>query len=485
MTCLVAGSASAGTSYSMIGEWALNRGILVDIPINGGPLLCFAGDNELIPGAGTGDHGGCLGRGAGLPSQAAARFTWPRPATKVVAGFKAANGGIPGAAVITTTGTARSFTVPPGAFGQAPPSVAVTATVMLAPTVVQLNTTLGALGPPNLTQATMATAFGSPAPFTVQYPGKFVKDAWSKDPGQGNVLGSTLPASQVRPAATFTWCPSNPSCIFGTPAAAGTPNDPIGTTTGAAAGSVDGVIRYRAGANKFGGTMAMLLSGSGSTSVQFGTLMIPTPGTTMTLMGGAGIGRTMIPFIAHLPFGGVGAFMNPQVNGAGFAFTNTVMLNAAPLHLDFHTSMQFGTNGGVTTGGGSITTSGPTSTMGVPYGAAPGDSNLNFGFPWTTGAISIMNVELTPGGKPGTGTLTANGNDGRDGNGNGTITLVAGGTANRTLSGDDFESVEVLTMVFDDGTATPSMGPAGFTTVALLMALTAGFTLRKRFASEA
>ncbi|MCH7866863.1 MAG: hypothetical protein IH881_04155, partial [Myxococcales bacterium] len=94
------------------------------------------------------------------------------------------------------------------------------------------------------------------------------------------------------------------------------------------------------------------------------------------------------------------------------------------------------------------------------------------------------NVELA-GASPQTDTLTARGFDGRDGNGNGSITLVAGGTTNRTTSHLEFPALDVVTLVFDDGLLTPSMGPAGLATVATLIALSAGFMLRRRFASEA
>ena len=125
-----------------------------------------------------------------------------------------------------------------------------------------------------------------------------------------------------------------------------------------------------------------------------------------------------------------------------------------------------------------ITTSGPTG-----FGFLSADTNLNFGFPWTTGAVSVMNVELGPFLSAQTETLTGNGSDNRNAQGNGTITLVAGATSNRVLSGLDFTALEVVTMEF--ASDTPSMGPAGLATTALLLSLTAGFALRRRFSSKA
>ena len=477
-TLLLAGTANAGKSFSMVGEWAMNRGILVDIPINGGPNLCFFQDSNALnvttPGTAA-LAGGCVGAGDFLPGFGTGRFPWPRSANQVVFGFQQNNGGIPGAGALTTSGPGRSFTIPDGAFGQTwVGPTQISATVMLVPTVVQLQTSLTAQGPGNAAQA----AFAVPT-FTIQQPARMMANAWSQDVGQA---GPGLPLIQVRPAADFQWCPgtlANAGAGGLCPGGAFTVGNTF-ITGGTGVGPVDGIIRYRAGANKFGGTMAMMLQGGGSTTVKFASITVPL--TTMTLNGGPPIGggRTMFPRIAHLKFGdppGQAAFGQPQVNGVGYAFNNTITLSSAPFLLDFKTSNSIL---GVTTGGGMITASGsPTG------GAAPGDTNNNFGFPWTTGDISVMNVELGPLLSPQTNTLTAQGSDNRDANGNGTITLVAGGTANRILSGLDFAALEVVTMSFDDGLDAPTMGLAGFATLTLLISLSAGFALRRRFASEA
>ena len=464
-TLVLASTASAGNSFSMTGEWAANRGALVDIPINGGPSLCVVvapdeppSKNALIPGPGTlpTPVGGCVGAGKYPPGTAPPRFAWPRSSMQPIFGFQQRKGGIPGAATITTSGPAGSFVIPPGAFGQAAPVPSSTATVMLVPTVVQLQTALSAVGPPSPTHAA-----GALPTFAIQQPAAFMKDAWSMDAGQASTL---LPIAQQRPMADFQWCP-------GTVGAGGLCP---GTTLvgGTGAGALDGIVRYKSGPNKFGGTMGMMLGGGGSTSVRGGFITVAP--TTMTLMGGPGFGRTMLPLLAHLPFGG-GPIMNPQVQGVGYAFTNTIALAAAKFHADYLTSMHVS---GVTSGGGMITTSGPTG-----FGTISADTNVNYGFPWTTGNVSVMNVELGPFLSGQTGTLTAMGADNRSAGGNGTITLVAGGTANRVLSGLDFEALEVVTLQFASNT--PSMGPAGLATTALLLSLTAGFALRKRFSSKA
>ena len=180
--------------------------------------------------------------------------------------------------------------------------------------------------------------------------------------------------------------------------------------------------------------------------------------------------------LAHLPI--MGAGVNPQHPGVSYAYSNSVMLGGAPMFIGYMTSTG--------AGGGLITTTGPplTDGMGAPV-SIPGDTNLNWGFPWTTGTVSVMNTELSAGGTMGaTGTLTAMGTDSRDTAGGGRITLVAGGTSHRVTSGQDFEALEVLVLNFASPLATPSMGPAGLGTVARLMALSAGYAIRERFASK-
>ena len=401
LSLALAGTANA-KSFSMSGQWYQNRGPLIDIPINGGPELCFSGNIQ----------NGCVGV------------------------FRAANGGIPGAAVITPTNIGpANFVIPPHAFAQA--LGAQTVAVAIVPTVVQLVTSFVFDGPADFTQAA-----GASPPFVAGQVAKFRKNAWSKDPGQ---VGRSAP--------NFAWCPGvgGPACAAGT---AATPTN------------VQGIVKYTGGANAFGGTMGMILSGTGATSIVGGQITVPTPG----------VGTAMVDLLAHLPIMGAGT--NPQVGGVGYAFKNDVILGSAPLFVGFMTS----TGGGA----GLITSTGPPLTTGMtamnPV-VIPGDTNINWGFPWTTGTVSVMNTEMS-GTMNQTGTLTAMGSDSRNAAGGGRITLVAGGTSNRVVSGMDFEALEILVLDFADIGAVPSMGPAGLATVGLLMALSAGYAIRGRFASK-
>lgn len=486
MTLGFASTATAAQTYSMVGEWEQNRSFFVNIPLNGDAQFCVAATepkNAINPAPASfpQDPGGCIGRGSVPfpvpPMTMAARFAFPRTAGQPIWGFKREGGGINGNAIVTVVTGAPGpvpFTIPPKIFNFGlGPGFIQSNTVMNQSTVVQLNTTFTAQGPASAAQAAVATSMttvtGAPVfnwiPQLV--PAVFQANAWSKDPGQAAGFG--LPAGQVRGAKSFTWCPGLPlaTCIAG---------------NGGGTGVINGIIRYKnPGGAGFGGTMGMLLKGGGTTSVRFPSVPPPTTRTvagitTKTINGGPPFSppRTQVPVIAHLPFGGLTVFMNPQVQGVGYAFKNTVTLASANKYQDFMTSNSIN---GVSSGGGMITAIGPV------IGVTAGDFNINWGMPWTTGNVSVMNVEVIYGIN-NTGTITAQGSDARTANGAGRITLIAGGTAHRPASTNDFENLDVITLDFQSTAPSPSMGPAGLSTIALLMALTAGYSIRRRFASS-
>ncbi|MCP4037116.1 MAG: hypothetical protein GY733_09290 [bacterium] len=408
----VAGTAHAKT-FSMSGQWFMNRGALVDIPINGGPSLCIGGSIST----------GCVGV------------------------FKPAGGGVPGSVPVITAMNVNpaAFTIPPGAFGQAVGSQRVPVTI--AATVIQLATAFTLSGPASLGQALAAVPT-----FSVAQPAVFAQNAWSNDPGQTAV-------ATPRAAADFDWCPGvgGPGCASGVAA------------THSTAAAVEGIISYTAGANKFGGTMGMLLKGGGTTSIWVKAI----PDITLPT---AGLGTVMEKPMAHLPIPGGAGFMNPQVGGVAYGFANAIVLGSAPIFIGYDTSA---TNGLITRTGPPLTTGGgPMSPVIIS-----GDTNLNWGMPWTTGTVTVMNTEMD-GTVSESGTISGMGADNRTAAGKGSIVMVAGGTSHRVGSTLDFEALEVVVLNFSDGTPTPSMGPAGLATVATLMALTAGYALRGRFAGR-
>jgi hypothetical protein len=155
-----ANTASART-LTMNGEWFQNRGPLVDIPANGGAVLC------------------------GGP-----------PSTGCVNNLRPLNGGIPASSVVVSvTGSgpasfsiasSEAFGLPGGANHRQ------TIPVNGIPTVIQLASQFKLQGPANV-----ITLGGEPAGGAAT----FQKNAWSNDPRQAARLG-----------ANFTWCPPTGNC---------------------------------------------------------------------------------------------------------------------------------------------------------------------------------------------------------------------------------------------------------------------------------
>jgi len=154
----IAGTANAYV-LSMSGTWYQNRGPLVDIPANGGPVFCTGGLST-----------GCVNT------------------------LKPLNGGIPAVKqhvpIIPGTGTTNpaGFTIPKSAFALAGGAAnRQTVPVVGIPTVIQLASQFSLAGP-GVTPLAGGIA-------------KFQKNAWSNDPGQSARLGPN-----------FTWCPPTGNC---------------------------------------------------------------------------------------------------------------------------------------------------------------------------------------------------------------------------------------------------------------------------------
>ncbi len=388
-------------SFAMSGHWYLSRTPLIDLPLNGGPELCIGGSIQT----------GCVG------------FLRPR------------DGGVPGMAVVTQMGSSpASFTIPPGAFGQAKGIQG--DLIAIVPTVVQIVTSLSLSGPASLAQATMA----SPT-FAAAQPARFQSNAHTRDPGQ--TAGST-----PRAAANFAWCPGvgGPACPSGL-AATGSPG-------------IQGIVTYTAGANVFGGTMAMLVKGNATVSRVWSQLT----SASQTLLAHTNL-------IAPAT-----GFMNPQVVGAGYAYANSSMLPLVPLYLIQSGMMVQTSMGLLATPGLPITSNGTPAT---PY-LIQADTQRHWGFPWTTGTVSVMNTE-TYRSQVHTGTLTAMGSDARTPGGKGQIVMVAGGTSHRVAAQVDFEALGVVVLTFDDATPTPALDARGLAALIIVLALAAGHSIRRRF----
>jgi hypothetical protein len=425
-----AGMASAQETYKLTGAWYMNRGPLVDIPLNGGGVGCplfgansNGGANPAITNNGFPD-------GAHTPSGEFTQFIpdvagQPRagcvgilnqPTTPTTfnpnVGAAPINGGIPaltGARVVMGSGSPRSFTVQPDGFHQKVGKQV--AAVAVAPTVVQLGSTYTPLGPAD--RGTLGPANDR----------NFRASAWTAQAG--------------RMAANFTWCPP------GTAAS----HAPSCTNPNNAASPYNGLIRYRAGTNAFGGTMAMMLSGQ----------------STVTVKLDANPTGQISNQVAAAPIGGT----NLQAPGKGYASVDIDLLAGGerhPTHM-----INFPCTNALPAepfGCSQITASGPLT------GTGAGDTNINWGMPWTTGTVTVHWQGTR------TETLTAMGSDSRNAAGAGNITLVAGGLSHRFVAAQHFAALDVVNLTI--APLAPTLSPTGIGVLGGLIVISAGYVLRRR-----
>jgi hypothetical protein len=411
---LLAAGTAAAQPYAMSGEWYMNRGPLVDIPINGGPALCFdAGGFE--------SHNGCHDIGA--------------------VGFVPAAGGIPQtvAASVTPMGAdPASFTVPPMIFGQNVGKQSVAVPVAL-PTVLQLATSFNLMGP--ITSCPVGVGpptFGCPAG-QIALTRNFREDAWTMQVG--------------RAALSFSFCPG----------VVGACTTPVPSLNGAMSPSdFNGRVAYsNPGGNGFGGTMAMTITTTGNNSHV--SVAIDGPGAALS-------------FVLHNPVAGMGsqaqgrgyavsdtAYLPPGPIHTTFG-VGTPCTNALP-------PLPAGC-GLITMQGAQLTTGG--TPMNPVYG--PADTNTNIGMPWTTGTVTASNIE-TLLSNPGTTIITGMGEDDRVG-GIGTITMVSGGITHRVTSGQHFAAIDAVTLSFGDKTPSMSPTGFAVAAVLMVLAVGYAFRRR-------
>lgn len=204
-----------------------------------------------------------------------------------------------------------------------------------------------------------------------------------------NSVGELEAATFVKDGGpgSFAFCPgisnpANPNCT--NPGAATAGNHPR-----------NGLIRYTAGPNQFGGTMQFLWTAQTVTVVV--KLADPNPTTPFTLVN-----------VRAVPRGGPG---KASVIGGPYANVNSTPL---PTTLSFRSAGQFTASG--------ARTSGPAAGGAFP---GPGDLIRSQGFPWTTGVVYGRETLNTVSGENGTLTLT--GYDNRNASGIGNVSMVAAG----------------------------------------------------------
>jgi hypothetical protein len=289
--------------------------------------------------------------------------------------------------------------------------------------------------PVNAFRGMDAFLFAIPASSVVQLSTMF---SFAGPGATGNFFGG---AKGTRPA-NFAFCPGP----AGTGAQAGfnqgAPANPGCTTpqTGGTQGTQHGQVIYTAGPNQFGGTMRMLILGSGSLSRIVGTSPVR---IQHNLLGGSG-------FQAE---GGVYANSVSTVIAAGVVTTGAVCQ------------------------GGPCGTNGVIITPGVVDGSGTASTNNPIGFPFTTGMVTVNVTDDVP---MTYSTLTVTGADLRTPLGSGNVTMVAGGLAFLSPSDGTASRTRTVTMTFRPRNL-PSMGPAGMAALAGLFIVGGGYAARRRF----
>jgi len=322
--------------------------------------------------------------------------------------FGVPNGPIPGRGGVTATGSGpATLRIPPHRFALAAPALGFNAIPLAGQTLVQITTRLAADGP--IAPATLAAGAG---------------------PG------------------SFTWCPSDPGCSD-PPGADPPPGDP---------GS-NGRIVYNAGANQFGGTLQLGLSGSGLLSLLY----------------------QAIPFrVAHhsLALGSI-----PEAIALGGSYAATRMVLPVPAAVTevagYHSAggLILYPGARVTSMGGLTTTCGPG--CGPPL-VPPAISSTHHGFPATTGTVLAQQIT----GTAGDDFFTVMGSDMRTALGVGNISLVAGGLARRNTSYSATSYAQFQKIRMTLAAPLPSLSPAGLAAAGTLVLLAAGFALRRHSAGN-
>jgi hypothetical protein len=351
-----------------------------------------------------------------IPQNGGPQFQSPCNVTDgCIENFKPADGGVPAAGTATVTtnpGGPATIRVPAGIFNQNKVLTPSTNLIPVAPTVVQLQTNFEAFAP--------GTEVGpGNLPGFADSPDRILRaNAWTNQSGR------------LSPA--FAFCPGPVNSTGGGGfEMLGFVTNCVASKNAGGPGAYNGIVQYQGnGINLFGGTMAMLLDNGGFVTVILGTT------------GGQ-------PLIAHQPIGAPGdtGILRSQVTGGGYALFNTAYLQPGPGNVGFMTDPSQG----------KITTVGPSIGNIIPA-----DVNFNWGFPHTTGAITVMKAE-TIVGNPATTTFTAQGTDSRTAAGVGNITLVSGGLTHRLIASNSTPALNIVTMTF-----TPEPGPTLMLATSLL-----------------
>lgn len=229
---------------------------------------------------------------------------------------------------------------------------------------------------------------------------------------------------------------------------------------GGSQGTLAGIIKYTAGPNKFGGTMKMLVKGTGNLVVKKAAL----PSTVMTTMGGT---------IPALPF----SVENNPLAGSGSVRAGTAVMPG----------YQAGGTPSITHPLAYKTTAQGLLSKGPVLGVAAGGAGTGTGFGFTTGTVFASHIFGAQSNSPASPyKFTVTGYDKRTAGGAGRISLVAGALS-RLFPTDgsnppEGSSVDRATMVitFVPQPALPVGSPALLGALGTLIALSAGYAVSRR-----
>jgi hypothetical protein len=352
----IAGAAHAAPkTYVFSGKLTSNRGPSINIPLIGN-VNCRGGglaSPTVMQGPG----------GTFIP----APDTPPTRTPGMLANIYGCVGHVPGKQVTTTgAGVGGAFVMPTMVFSRPAQSYVAAIELSPRPPFVQIATAFQITGPLQTpTTALGGSMVGSfpPAAFRA-----FKKGAWMTQTG--------------RQGSMFTWCWGNPGCAKITQ------------------GTKPLIVKYKGGANAFGGTMAYVITAApGASSIAIGA-------------GGGALGFARL------------TGMGSQPTGRGYASSLTDMLAKGPLWAAYQTMTidrpKIGVQHLITM---------VTQFLGNNFPAA---YHYNFGFPWTTMTVLARNTG-TFAGNPRITTLTAKGRDTVTAMGKRNISLVAGGVARAVI----------------------------------------------------
>jgi hypothetical protein len=243
----------------------------------------------------------------------------------------------------------------------------------------------------------------------------------------------------TRANANFAFCPgataANPACAQPQTVGQLGPPPPVG-------GTIHGRINYTAGTPAFGGTLRMLITGSGALS---------------NVIQGAKSTPNLV--VSHQPIGG-GSAAQAQVVGGAYDGRNTLSLGAGVV-----------TTGAAMSGGVIVA---PGTTVTTPPGISVTQKNV--GMPFTVGKV-VATATFNNGGAT---MYTLTGYDARTPGGVGNLQLVAGGLTKGLNTGRIYLRMDEMTMTFSEGAATPAVSPTGIVALGSLLVLGGGYVLRRR-----